>query len=301
MTQPLPNYISYTHPNNPTRPRIGHLDFETQIITPLSHASGTPFSTLYEVIEVGHAGVISSTPTIPLSSVSIHAPLPARDVLAIGKNYVEHAKEFNASGYDASDKNDMPSHPVVFTKRATSIVAHGDPILQFPNFTSTLDYEGEIGVIIGKAGHQVKEEDAADYVWGFTIINDVTAREKQRDHKQFFIGKSGDAFCPMGPVAVPKENLPPVLEVQTSVNGESRQRGTTEDLIFSVNRLIATVSEAQTIRPGDVIVANHPISGGTHLPDITCITPNFDSEGKEITFYFASRGHHQEIGKLIRG
>jgi 2-keto-4-pentenoate hydratase/2-oxohepta-3-ene-1,7-dioic acid hydratase in catechol pathway len=89
----------------------------------------------------------------------------------------------SAQGYDASSKDDQPSHPVVFTKRATSIVASGSEILPLDHFTQTLDYEGEIGVIIGKSGFRIREEDGSDYVWGYTIINDVTARERQRDHK----------------------------------------------------------------------------------------------------------------------
>lgn len=131
------------------------------------------------------------------NSVNILPPISGRDVLAVGKNYSEHAKEFNASGYDASDKIDMPSHPVIFTKRATSIIANEEDILLHSGFTETLDYEGEIGVIIGKGGFKISEEDAEQHVWGYTIINDVTAREKQRDHKQFYIGKF---VCSVGAV-----------------------------------------------------------------------------------------------------
>jgi 2-keto-4-pentenoate hydratase/2-oxohepta-3-ene-1,7-dioic acid hydratase in catechol pathway len=115
----------------------------------------------------------------------------------VGKNYAEHAKEFNSSGFDSSDKVDQPSHPVIFTKRFTSIIADGDEIYSHPEFTQTADYEGEIGVIIGKPAYRVTEEDAMGYVWGYTIVNDMTARERQRDHKQFYIGKSPDTFCPM--------------------------------------------------------------------------------------------------------
>lgn len=97
----------------------------------------------------------------------------------------------------SSDKTDQPTHPVIFTKRATSIIAHGEPIYPHPGFTDTIDYEGEIGVIIGKSGFKIEEADAMEYVWGYTIINDMTARERQRDHKQFYIGKSPDTFCPM--------------------------------------------------------------------------------------------------------
>ena len=174
----------------------------------------------------------------------------------------EYAKEFNSSGFDASDKNDQPTLPVIFTKRSTSIVAHGEPVLLHPGFTETPDYEGEIGVIIGKAGHKIPESEAMDYVWGYTIINDFTARERQRDHKQFFIGKSPDTYCPIGPVAVPKEHLPANLQVQTFVNGEKRQDATIDQLIFSVPHLIACLSQAQTLQPGDTIATGTPYGVG---------------------------------------
>ena len=173
-----------------------------------------------------------------------------------------HAKEFNASGYDSSDKVDQPTHPVIFTKRETSIIADGDEIFPHPAFTESPDYEGEIGVIIGKPGFQIKEENAMDHVWGYTIINDMTARERQRDHKQFYIGKSPDTFCPIGPIAVAKEHLPEVLKVQTFVNGEKRQESNTKDLIFSIPYLIKTLSEGQTLQIGDTLATGTPAGVG---------------------------------------
>lgn len=122
-------------------------------------------------------------------SVDILPPITGKDVLAVGKNYMDHAHEFNSSGYDSSDKEARPSHPVLFTKRASSIIAHDQSVYLDEDFTSTLDYEGEIGVIIGKGGYKISEADAMGHVWGYTIINDITARERQRDHKQFFIGR----------------------------------------------------------------------------------------------------------------
>ena len=153
----------------------------------------------------------------------------------------------------------------MFTKRATSIIANEEDILLHEDFTSTLDYEGEIGVIIGKGGFQISQEQASEHIWGYTIINDVTAREKQRDHKQFYIGKSADTYCPMGPIAVPADRLPKVLTVTTRVNGEQRQESTTEDLIFSIPTLIKTLSESQTLRPGDVIATGTPAGVGFGL------------------------------------
>jgi 2-keto-4-pentenoate hydratase/2-oxohepta-3-ene-1,7-dioic acid hydratase in catechol pathway/pimeloyl-ACP methyl ester carboxylesterase len=256
------NFVSYTVDDGTGRTYVGHLDHDEQTITPLAFSSGTPLSNLHEVIEIGYESLIQSTDSISVNSVKILPPLTDRDILAVGKNYSEHAKEFNASGYDASDKVDMPSHPVIFTKRATSIIAHEEEILPHPGFTDTPDYEGEIGVIIGKSGFRIAEENAEEYIWGYTIINDVTAREKQRDHKQFFIGKSADTYCPMGPIAVPKAHLPQNLKVQTRVNGELRQEGSLDDLIFSIPNLIATLSDGQTIQPGDIIATGTPAGVG---------------------------------------
>jgi 2-keto-4-pentenoate hydratase/2-oxohepta-3-ene-1,7-dioic acid hydratase in catechol pathway len=148
------------------------------------------------VIEVGEDNIVPAGDSFPSSLVKILPPISGRDILAVGKNYTEHAKEFNKSGYDSSDKVDQPSHPVIFTKRASSVISTGEDIFAHPGFTESPDFEGEIGVIIGKAGFKISE-DAMEYVWGYTIINDMTARERQRDHMQFYIGKSADTYCPM--------------------------------------------------------------------------------------------------------
>lgn len=274
-TEALTNFMSYRLDDGTGRTRVGHLDRESNTITPLAFTSGTPVADLFQVIEAGGGNLIPGGKSFPLSdSLQVLAPLRGRDVLAIGKNYSEHAKEFNASGYDSSDKNDLPSHPVVFTKRATSIIAHGEDILLHEGFTSTLDYEGEIGVIIGKGGFQITEANAEQHVWGFTIINDVTAREKQRDHKQFYVGKSADSYCPMGPLALPKSALPSTLTVTTHVNGELRQTGSIDDLLFSIPILIKTISESQTLRPGDVIATGTPFGVGFGLNPPVFLKPD---------------------------
>ncbi|KAI0452219.1 hypothetical protein F5B21DRAFT_352710 [Xylaria acuta] len=258
----LTNYIAFVNPGTGLD-QIGHLDIEKNTIQPLSFLSGTPVKNLYQVIEAGSPDkLVAAGSPIPANSVKILPTISGRDVLAVGKNYMEHAKEFNSSGYDNSDKADRPSHPVIFTKRATSIIANGEDILLHEDFTSTTDYEGEIGVILGSPGFRIKEHDAWDYVWGYTIINDVTARERQRDHKQFFIGKSADTYCPIGPIAVPKEDLPKTLRVQTHVNGELRQDSTTDDLIFPIPELLAVMSAGQTLQPGDVLATGTPAGVG---------------------------------------
>lgn len=165
----LTNFISYLPSSALSKPRIGHLDFSTNLITPLSFPSGTHLTSLNQVINAnkGTHFIPSSRfdAPIPLSSVTLLPPLTGRDILAVGKNYPEHAKEFNSSGFDSSDKVDIPTHPVIFTKRASSIIASGEKIYPHLGWTETLDYEGEIGVIIGREGFGIKEEDAWDYVW----------------------------------------------------------------------------------------------------------------------------------------
>lgn len=205
MAASFTNYIAFRDPELGV-PRIGHLDRDNNTIQPLAFASGTPLQDLYQVISAGLSRIKAAGTPIDFASTQILPPISGRDILAVGKNYAEHAVEFNKSGYDSSDKVDQPTHPVLFTKRSTSIVAHGHPIALYPSFTHTLDYEGELGVIIGKAGLGIRKENAMEHVWGYTIINDVTARERQRDHKQFFIGKSGDTYCPMVCLICQKKN-----------------------------------------------------------------------------------------------
>lgn len=256
---PMTNFVAYE--DGQGKNRIGHLDLDESKITPMAMESGTPLQNLYQVIELENKAIPTGE-AISLDSVKLLPPISGRDILCVGKNYEAHAKEFNKSGYDSSDKIDQPTHPVIFTKRATSVIASGQDVYPHPDFTQSLDYEGEIGVIIGKPGFAIDEKDALDHVWGYTIINDVTAREKQRDHKQFYIGKSADTFCPMGPIAVPAAQVPKVLRVQTHVNGEQRQDGTTEDLIFSVANLVKTLSEGITLKPGDVLATGTPAGVG---------------------------------------
>lgn len=168
MSGALTNFVAYL-PSSTSQPRVGNLDFSTGDITPLSFSSGTHVTSLYQVINAGRdTNFIPSSRRggeLPISSVTLLPPLSGRDVLAVGKNYSEHAKEFNSSGYDSSDKVAIPTHPVIFTKRASSIIASGDDIYPHPGWTETLDYEGEIGVILGKSGFRISREDAWGHVW----------------------------------------------------------------------------------------------------------------------------------------
>ncbi|MGI4942071.1 MAG: fumarylacetoacetate hydrolase family protein, partial [Janthinobacterium lividum] len=189
-----------------------------------------------------------------------------RNVFCVGKNYHEHAKEFANSGFDTSAaKGELaPDFPVIFTKPASTVVADGAPVLAFSALTEQLDYEAELAVIIGRPGRGISREAALDHVWGYTIVNDVTARDLQQKHRQWFIGKSMDTFCPMGPWAVTADEVgdPADLNVKCWINGELRQDANTRDLIFDIPTIIATLAAGITLQPGDVIATGTPAGVG---------------------------------------
>ncbi len=201
-----------------------------------------------------------------LDSVTLRPPLrPARNVFCVGKNYRDHAREFGRSGYDSPTRSEeIPGKPVVFTKATTAVTGPYDDVDPHRGVTSELDYEGELGVIIGRGGRGIARGDAYAHVWGYTVVNDVTARDLQRDHKQWFLGKSLDTHCPMGPYAVSADEAGDVqtLEVETLVNGERRQLAPVKDLIFDIPALIETISAGITLLPGDVIATGTPAGVG---------------------------------------
>lgn len=209
----------------------------------------------------------ATRPGRPLDSVRLLAPIPhpRRNIFCVGKNYREHVTEFGRSGYDQPDRSaDLPEHPVVFSKATTAVTGPFDDILAHPGVTAELDYEAELGVIIGTGGRGISRAAAFEHVWGYTIIDDVTARDLQRDHKQWLLGKSLDTHCPMGPYAVSAEEIVDVtaLEVESRVNGEPRQSATVKDLIFDIPELIATISAGITLLPGDIIATGTPAGVG---------------------------------------
>jgi 2-keto-4-pentenoate hydratase/2-oxohepta-3-ene-1,7-dioic acid hydratase in catechol pathway len=208
-----------------------------------------------------------SLPATGLDQVRLLAPIPVprRDLFAVGKNYREHVAEFGRSGYDQADRSEaLPEHPVVFTKATTSVTGPYGDILPHHGVTSELDYEAELGVIIGRGGRGIARDDAFAHVWGYTIIDDFTARDLQRRHKQWVIGKSLDTHCPMGPYAVSADEITDVtaLQVESFVNGERRQSAPVKDLIFDIPELIAVISAGITLLPGDIIATGTPAGVG---------------------------------------
>jgi 2-keto-4-pentenoate hydratase/2-oxohepta-3-ene-1,7-dioic acid hydratase in catechol pathway len=203
---------------------------------------------------------------IALLEVRLHAPLPrpVRNIFCVGKNYREHAQEFAKSGYDTSaGAGAIPDHPIVFSKVPQSVIATGEPIIIDHTVSEHIDYEAELAVIIGKTGRNISKDRAMEHVWGYTIVNDVTARDLQNRHKQWLIGKSQDTFCPMGPWAVTAEEIDLAgTRVTSHVNGELRQDAGMADLIFDVPTLIATISNGITLIPGDIIATGTPAGVG---------------------------------------
>lgn len=194
------------------------------------------------------------------------APLPRtpKNVFCVGKNYHEHAKEFAGSGFDGGAKDVVPPFPVVFTKPHTSIIAHGEPILSHLDPTGGLDFEGELAVVIGKGGRGIGKAEALSHVFGYTIVNDVTARHLQKRHSQWVLGKGLDSFCPMGPAILTADEVPDpgALTLSTFVNGERRQHAPVSDLIFDIPTLIEAISAGITLEPGDVIATGTPAGVG---------------------------------------
>ncbi|MFL9966194.1 fumarylacetoacetate hydrolase family protein [Paraburkholderia sediminicola] len=203
----------------------------------------------------------------PLADVKVLAPIdqPRRNIFCVGKNYHEHAAEFQNSGFDSSAKNGehAPEAPVLFTKPASTIIGPGDKIPRHTSVTSQLDYEAELGVVIGKAGRNISKANAMDYVFGYTVINDFTARDLQKLHRQWFLGKSLDGFCPMGPYLVTADEVDGQnIDVKCWVNGDLRQNSNTSKLIFDIPTLIETLSAGIELQPGDVIATGTPAGVG---------------------------------------
>lgn len=216
---------------------------------------------------------------IPVKEVKILAPIPnpKQDIICLGINYMEHAIEsvrYKKEAFDGDRKD-----PVYFSKRVNMASADGDSIPSHADIISTLDYEAELGVIIGKEAKDVSKEDAFNYVFGYTVINDVTARELQTKHKQWYFGKGLDGFTPMGPVIITADKIPapPVLTIKSYVNGELRQNSKTDLFIHDIPYMISELSQGMTLLPGTIISTGTPAGVGMGF-----VPPKFLVKGDEV-------------------
>lgn len=192
-------------------------------------------------------------------------PEPVRNLICIGKNYRDHAEEVQsmiATGSGATEA--IPKRPIIFSKATTSVIGPLETVPAWLDPTQSADYEGELGVVIGRGGRGIGRSNAMEHVYGYTIINDVTSRRMQRGHHQWFLGKSIDGFCPMGPSIVTADEIPEPgrLRLQTYVNGELRQDASVSSLIFDIPTLIETLAATMTLIPGDIIATGTPSGVG---------------------------------------
>jgi 2-keto-4-pentenoate hydratase/2-oxohepta-3-ene-1,7-dioic acid hydratase in catechol pathway len=217
------------------KPRYGWL-FQDKI----GPIEGEPFGE-YRRMEAG----------MPLERVRLLAPVLPGKIIAIGRNYVEHARERDV---------EVPELPLIFLKPPSSVIGPGGTIL-LPPQSQRIDHEGELAVVIGKAGRWIQPEEALQHVLGYTAANDITARDLQQKDGQWTRGKGFDTFCPLGPW-IETDLDPSDLRVTCRVNDEMRQMGSTREMVFSVQKLIAFISSVMTLQPGDVILTGTPAGIG---------------------------------------
>lgn len=248
-------------------------------------------------LEVAQA-VASALPGLAAALVApealrLVAPIPrtSKNVFCLGRNYADHIQEDNASRDKATP---LPEYPQFFTKPATAITGPDTDIVLDSAVTRRLDYEVELAFVIGRGGRDIPAKDAWRHVFGYTIVNDVTARDLQRRHDQWFKGKGLDTFCPMGPWIVHASLVPDphALRIQLDVNGERRQDATTGDMIFKIPAIIESLSAGLTLEPGDVIATGTP-SGVGYAMNPRC----FLADGDVVTCRIEGLG---ELSNRVR-
>jgi len=193
---------------------------------------------------------------VPYADARLLAPVFPTKIIGVGKNYVAHAEETGS---------DVPTEPLIFLKPATAVIGPGAPIIH-PRISKNVHHEAELAVVIGKVAHHVKAEDAESVIFGYTAANDVTARDLQRRDGQWTRGKGFDTFCPLGPAIETELDPREGLTVSARINGETRQSGSTADMVFGVAELIEFISGVMTLLPGDVILTGTPPGVGPMLP-----------------------------------
>ncbi len=205
---------------------------------------------------------------LPLASVKLLAPAEPSKIICIGRNYVEHAKEHNA---------EVPKVPLIFLKPPSAILAPGEPIL-LPSQSQQVEHEAELVVVIGKRGRNILAEEAQGYIFGYTVGNDVTARDLQRSDGQWTRSKGFDTFCPFGPWIDTEFDASDAV-ITCRISGQPRQMASTRDMVFNVSQLIAFISSVMTLEPGDIIFTGTP-AGVSPLKDGDEVTVEIEGLGK---------------------
>lgn len=250
---------------------MGRLSADGGSVTPLTLSESVDERGALVLIERMAADLplpAEAGPAVPLTAVRLDAPLPRprRNIFCVGMNYRAHAREIAHSGLDKSagkPGDDVPNAPIVFSKVPESVIAPGAAIRIPVGISAAIDYEAELAVVIGRGGRGISKAQAMEHVWGYTIVNDVTARDWQQRHQQWLIGKSFDSFCPLGPWLATADELDGGnTRIRCWVNDELRQDARTTDLIFNIPTLIATLSAGITLYPGDLIATGTPVGVG---------------------------------------
>ena len=244
-------YLTFSAPGE-TAPRLGILEGDRVATLP---------GTLIDLIRSGGAatGGLKASGYHRVDEIRWHAPIPrpSKNVFCVGRNYLTHIEEgARARGVEVK----IPAAPVFFTKAPTAVTGPFDDIPWDRSVTQQVDWEAELGVVIGKTGRNIPRAAALDHVFGYTVINDVTARDVQNRHFQFFKGKTLDGFCPIGPVVVTPDEFghPHGKHLTLKVNGVFKQNGNTRDMIFAVDAIIASLSHGMTLEAGDIIACGTP-------------------------------------------
>lgn len=221
---------------------------------------GEPVFSLLQELAARYAR--SSCRTMSIGSVKLLAPItrPNKNIFCVGINYRDHLNEVEG----VLNQPEIPQFPVFFSKASTSVIGPQAPVKRHADTVSQLDYEVELAVVIGKKGYRITQEKAYEHVFGYTILNDVSARDLQFRHGQWFLGKSCDTFAPMGPWIVHKSALldPQALEIECRINGQLRQKNNTKNMIFDIPTIIETISSVVTLEPGDIIATGTPAGVG---------------------------------------
>jgi len=217
-------------------------------------------TTAESMASVIHNGLIETGQRHPLATVTLHAPLRPGKIIGIGLNYTEHVAE---SARTLDTDKELPQRPVLFSKPATAVVGPEEPIQHNGDLTQQLDWECELAVIIGRTAKRVRAEDALSHVFGYSIMNDISARDQRRSG-QWFFSKGQDSYAPFGPAVLTADELadPHDLDLSLRVNGEEKQKSNTRYMLFRIPDLIADISSGMTLEPGDVISTGSPAGVG---------------------------------------